>query len=196
VELLAQIEALFAEQGERLYDDRRREGVTALQHALQCAQLAEWAHADPPLIAAALLHDIGHFLSPGREIDDLDDAHEVWGLEMLAQGFGADVLEPIRLHVQAKRYLVAVDAGYVSKLSAASVHSLTLQGGPMTSAEMQAFALSPHAAQALQLRRWDDVAKEPGRTTPPLGYFLALLDDVRQRAVIDPNTGIGSFSVP
>jgi phosphonate degradation associated HDIG domain protein len=175
---LADIEALFAEHGNVLYDGSRRESVTALAHALQCAQLAEWAHADDPLVAAALLHDLGHFLTP-IDSDEDDDCHETIALPYLAGGFGPEVLEPIRLHVAAKRYLVATDADYFASLSPASVHSLTLQGGPMTAFEVAEFEATPFAMDAVQLRRWDDLAKTPGQATPPLAYYIALLGELQ-----------------
>ncbi len=175
---LGDIESLFTQHGSQAYDGSRRESVTALQHALQCAQLAEWAHADDALVAAALLHDLGHFLTP-IEGDDDDDCHETIALPYLAGGFGARVLEPIRLHVAAKRYLVATDAGYLAGLSPASVHSLALQGGPMSAIEVAEFDANPFAMDAVQLRRWDDLAKTPDQATPPLGYYLALLEGLQ-----------------
>jgi phosphonate degradation associated HDIG domain protein len=177
VDLIAKIEALFRRRGACQYEGERREGVTALAHALQCAQLAEWAHADNSLVAAALLHDLGALMDGGPAEDWRDDQHESRALPLLASGFGATVLEPIRLHVQAKRYLVATDPAYEAGLSPASRHSLALQGGPMRAEEQLRFMARPHAAAALQLRRWDDLAKIPGKRTPPLDYYLALLAD-------------------
>lgn len=174
--LLKRVAALWAAHGGQQYDGARRESVTAQEHALQCAQLAEWADAEPALVAAALLHDIGHFSA--TEDEATDDAHELRALPILAAGFGPAVLEPIRLHVQAKRYLVSTDARYAGALSSASVHSLALQGGPMTAGEAAAFEALPFAANAVQLRRWDDAAKDPGRSTPPLSYYLTVLVEV------------------
>jgi phosphonate degradation associated HDIG domain protein len=177
--LSEQLASLFATHGDTAYDGARRESVTALQHALQCAQLAEWAHAAPALVIASLLHDIGHFVA--TEDEHTDDRHEERAAPLLGRHFGHEVTEPIRLHVQAKRYLAATDAAYAAALSPASVHSLHLQGGPMTAAERAHFDALPYAADALALRRWDDLAKEPGRTTPPLGYYLALADEIARR---------------
>ena len=175
VDLVSRIEALFSHHGASVYLGSRREAVTALQHALQCAQLAEWAGADTPLVAAAFLHDVGHF-SDGQLCDDLhDDRHETRALPWLVQGFGNEVLEPIRLHVAAKRYLVATVATYADNLSPASRHSLELQGGAMQPPEVAAFEAQPFWDHAVMLRRWDDAAKEPTRETPPLDYYLALL---------------------
>jgi len=178
--LVERIEAIFERHGRKLYAGEFAEPVTALAHALQCAQLAEWAQADAPLVAAALLHDIGHFIDAAPEVDGEDDAHELRAIPFLAAGFGADVLEPIRLHVQAKRYLVATDVRYGASLTPASQHSLALQGGPMDADERRWFEELPFAQQALQLRRWDDAAKVPGQRVPPLGYYLALLEELAE----------------
>jgi phosphonate degradation associated HDIG domain protein len=193
--LIDRIEEMFSLYGASAYEGARKESVSALEHALQCAQLAEWAGADAPLVAAALLHDIGHFIVADPEGDDIDDVHELRALPFLSEGFGAAVVEPVRLHVQAKRYLVATDPAYAATLSPASVHSLVLQGGPMSVDEMRFFDELPFAQQALQLRRWDDLAKEPGKRTPPLAYYLALLEEVQQQPFVDSKIGIGSLSI-
>jgi len=152
------------------------EPVTQLQHALQCAQLAENEGASPALITAALLHDVGHLLE-----DDFEDApehdedrrHEEVGDAFLSKWFGADVSEPARLHVAAKRYLCAVEPGYFDALSPASQHSLMLQGGPMSAAELAEFEAGPYAEQAVRLRRWDDRGKDPNMKTARLSHFLS-----------------------
>jgi phosphonate degradation associated HDIG domain protein len=193
--LIDRIEALFAAHGTTAYDRARMESVSALEHALQCAQLAEWAGADAPLVAAALLHDLGSFIDADGEDDAIDNSHELRALPLLTEAFAAAVTEPVRLHVQAKRYLVADDPGYAATLSSASVHSLALQGGPMSADERRLFEALPFAPQALQLRRWDDAAKQPGKKTPPLAYYLALLDEVIQQPFVDSKIGIGSLSI-
>ena len=178
MDLIQRIETLFLTHSHTLYEGQRAEAVTAQQHALQCAQLAEWAGSPPTLVVAALLHDIGHFTESD---DDIDDAHEQRALGLLSLDFGRAVLEPIRLHVEAKRYLVAVDPDYAGQLSPASQHSLLLQGGPMSLDEQRWFADLPYADEALSLRRWDDAAKTPGQRTPPMAYYLGMLDTLRQR---------------
>lgn len=179
MDLIAKIEALFARRGHTHYSDERQEQVTALEHALQCAQLAEWAHAEHSLVAAALLHDLGALMEGGPDDPVQDDQHELRALGLLGSGgFGAPVLEPIRLHVAAKRYLVSTDTAYGPSISAASRHSLMLQGGPMNAEERLLFMARPHASAALQLRRWDDLAKRPGKRTPPLDYYLVLLEEL------------------
>ena len=180
-DILERLEHLFVLHGATSYEGHRRESVSALNHALQCAQLAEDAQADAPLVVAALLHDVGHFvaLADIGSQDDIDDVHELRGVAVLVRDFPAAVIEPIRLHVAAKRYLTAVEPSYLRGLSPASVHSLAQQGGPFRGAEIARFEALPFADDAVRLRRWDDLAKRPDRTTPGLGYYLALADEVR-----------------
>jgi gamma-butyrobetaine dioxygenase len=160
--------ALFAWKGGEPYGER----VTQTAHALQAAALGEAEDAAPALVAAALLHDLGHFLAkPG----DGDNRHETIGAGLLAKLFGAAVAEPVRLHVAAKRFLCATEPGYVATLSPASVASLAQQGGPFTPDEAAAFARRPHAADAVRLRRWDDLAKVPDAPTRDLAAYAPLL---------------------
>jgi len=124
------------------------ERVTQLEHALQCALFARESKASPSLIAAALLHDVGHMLLGGEReamAAGIDQEHEKSGADHLAQWFGAEVSEPVRLHVAAKRYLCTADADYFARLSPVSVRSLELQGGPMSQDEAARFAAGPHA---------------------------------------------------
>jgi predicted HD phosphohydrolase len=180
-DILERISRWFALHGATSCEGNRRESVSALNHALQCAQLAEQARADSALVTAALLHDVGHFVA----IDDIgtndaiDDVHELRGSAVLARDFPPAVIEPIRLHVSAKRYMTAIDPSYLAGLSPASVHSLAQQGGPFGGAELARFEALPFAEDAVRLRRWDDIAKMPGRPTPTLGYYLALADELR-----------------
>src|SRR5262249_47956307 len=150
------------------------EPVSQLEHALQCAHLAEQENAAPELVAAALLHDVGHLLHEEKEdIADRggDTEHEHLGQEWLSAHFGPEVTHPIALHVAAKRYLCAIDAAYFAKLSPASVQSLNLQGGPMTEPEVQDFEANEFADEAVRLRRWDDLAKEKDLSVPGLLHY-------------------------
>ncbi len=153
--------------------------VTQLGHALQCATHADAAGEAAELVTACLLHDIGHLIDPDAE-DALhrdDDAeHEIKGVEYLQSWYGDAVLEPIRLHVDAKRYLTAVDKDYFATLSAASVNSLRLQGGPMSEDEIAAFEANPHYEAAVRLRKWDEAAKEKAAKAKPLEYFRPHLE--------------------
>jgi phosphonate degradation associated HDIG domain protein len=180
-DILERLSHWFALHGATSYEGHRRESVSALNHALQCAQLAEDAQADAALVTAALLHDVGHFVAIADigEKDDIDDVHELRGVAVLVRDFPPAVVEPIRLHVAAKRYLTAIEPKYLGGLSPASVHSLAQQGGPFRGTEIARFEALPFAADAVRLRRWDDLAKTPGRETPGLGYYLAVLDEVR-----------------
>ena len=180
-DILDRLEHWFALHGATSYEGHRRESVSALNHALQCAQLAENAQADAALVTAALLHDVGHFVAIADigEKDDIDDVHELRGVAVLVRDFPPAVIEPIRLHVAAKRYLTAIEPGYRSGLSPASVHSLAQQGGPLRGAEIARFEALPFAQDAVRLRRWDDLAKRPDRQTPNLAYYLAVADEVR-----------------
>ncbi len=166
---------LFEERGAGPYGE---EVVTQLQHALQSAALAEEAQAGASLIAAALLHDIGHIMeeadTPSRG-DSLDDAHEYRAHGWLREHFGQRVAEPVRLHVLAKRYLCSVDEGYVRKLSPTSHQSFLDQGGPMNAEEREAFEAEPAYEDALTLRRWDDQAKDPNGEPPALAHFVPYL---------------------
>jgi phosphonate degradation associated HDIG domain protein len=153
-------------------------GLSAInqrQHALQAAWLAERTGCPDSLIVASLLHDIGHMvhnLGENPAEGGVDDCHEILGYEFLTAWFGPDVTEPVRLHVAAKRYLCATEADYFATLSGDSVLSLSLQGGPMSAAEVAAFETIPQAAAAVQLRRFDEQAKIRGLETPPVDYFL------------------------
>ena len=173
---------LFDVLGAKMYGS---EPVSQLAHALQCAELAESAGADPELVAACLLHDVGHMLAPqnrqgglramSASDPDVDDIHQYVGLPFLLHLFSDAVIEPIRLHVDAKRYLCRAESTYWEGLSPASKHSLQLQGGIYSEAEAEAFIRQPHAYEAVLLRRWDDQAKIAGKVTPDLGHFRATL---------------------
>ena len=157
------------------------EQVTMIQHQLQAAALA--SGSGDSLVAAALLHDIGHML--GREddalgatqalADDRDALHDSSGARWLSRWFGPDVTEPVRLHVTAKRYLVATEPGYAAKLSAASVHTLRLQGGPMSPPKVQEFEALEFAGDAVTVRRFDEAAKDPEYEAPGFDTYRDLL---------------------
>jgi len=152
-----------------------KEAVSQLEHALQAAYFAEQANASPYLITACLLHDVGHLLHdlPDDAPDNnIDDQHEQLGAAWLTEHFVPEVVEPIRLHVAAKRYLCAVDSEYFAILSPPSVQSLELQGGPMTETQAAHFEQHPHFAEAIQLRRYDDQAKIPNLVTPSLEHYV------------------------
>ena len=158
--------------------DRYGEDITQLEHALQCAHLAAQEGAGDSLVAAALLHDYGHFFE-GRgdvaERDGVDAHHEAHGAALLRSWFGPEVTTPIALHVAAKRYLCAVEPDYEAGLSDASRLSLELQGGRFSPDQARKFASAPFAEDAVRLRRWDDAGKVVGAVIPPLETYAELL---------------------
>lgn len=160
------------------------EPVTMSEHMLQAACLAEAEEADEELVAAALLHDIGHYT--GEFGDDyieqgVDNMHDAAGAEVLERFFPPVIIECVRLHVAAKRYLCATDPDYLGKLSDASVKTLALQGGPMSADEVAAFEANRFFHQATRVRLWDDAAKIPGMVTPPFEHYAPLLQRVVER---------------
>ncbi len=165
---------LYRLRGNDMYD----EVVTEIEHALQCASLAMSASADDSTVVAALLHDVGHLLIPDEWGSDTDRRHETVASRFLRRWFGPSVLQPIELHVAAKRYLCAVEPDYFDTLSPASVHSLELQGGPMNADEATDFEALEFHAVAVELRRWDDLAKTPNAPTPDLVIFEKIVEDV------------------
>ena len=177
--------ALTVEQITQLYESRGAaqygsEAVSQLEHALQCAALAQQAGCALELVAAAFLHDFGHLVAerPHENGRELDDVHQYLAIPFLRDLFPAAVLGPIRLHVDAKRYLCHAEPGYWDTLSAASKHSLELQGGVYSQPEASRFFLRPYAREAVALRRWDDLAKVQGMSTPALGELAQLLRHV------------------
>lgn len=153
------------------------EEVTQYAHAAQSAWWARKNEASPELVAAALLHDIGHMLT--GETDDYtetDREHELVAADFLSPYFPAAVTEPIRLHVPAKRYIVSTEPDYYEKLSEASKHSFHLQGGYMTPEEKSAFEALPHYLEAIALRYWDDLAKDTQLEAPPIESYLPDLE--------------------
>lgn len=177
-----QIFELFQTRGQGAYFG---EGVSQLDHALQAAWLAERSNASPALVAAALLHDIGHLIhGMPEDIADqgLDGLHENAGAGWLAKHFGPEVTEPIRLHVDAKRYLCYADAGYRALLSPSSLQSLALQGGVCSAAEAKALDDKPFFKDAVLLRHWDDAAKVRGLAVPPLDHYRNLIQSLSRES--------------
>jgi [1-hydroxy-2-(trimethylamino)ethyl]phosphonate dioxygenase len=174
--------ALFELQGAQAYFG---EQVSTLEHCLQTAHFASLEGAAPNLIVAALLHDIGHLLENAP--DDIaewtrDTHHEQIGGHWLARRFRADVAEPVRLHVPAKRYLCASDASYMSRLSPASVKTLRLQGGPMSRQEVLAFETQRYCREAVRVRRWDDAGKVAGLKTAGLSDYASMIEQLANPA--------------
>jgi gamma-butyrobetaine dioxygenase len=171
----------FRERGDGAY---LGEPVSISEHSLQTALEAERDGAHPTLVAASLLHDYGHLIHDhGDDAAEhgLDTRHEDVAHAFLAAHFGPEVVEPIRMHVAAKRYLCAVDPSYVAQLSQASLLSLELQGGPYDERETAEFETSPHADDAVRLRRYDDAGKVAGARTPGFEHYRPVLESVLRR---------------
>ena len=169
---LSDIDALFATRGGERYSG---EPVTQLEHALQTALRAEEEGASDELVTAALLHDLGHLLHDLGDTPSLkgvDDVHQYRALPFLHGLFSDAVLNAIKLHVDAKRYLCATRPGYFAALSDDSKRSLGLQGGIFNEGQADAFIEQPGAADAVRVRIWDDLAKQEGLPTPPLAHYL------------------------
>ncbi len=165
-----EVVALYRRWGAEHYDEE----LSQIDHAVQTAALARADGASDELVVAALLHDVGHLLElAGRsghgDLPDEDLAHEAAGV------FGAGVTAPVALHVRAKRYRSAVDADYLAALSAGSLRSLVMQGGPADADEVASFERNPGFADAVRLRGWDDGGKVDGLHVPELDDYLDLL---------------------
>src|SRR5271163_3168627 len=176
--VMDEILALYADRGDDAYFG---ECVSIAEHGLQAAHFARAAGAPPALVVAALLHDVGHLI--GNAPDDLaewtaDAAHEQVGGRWLAARFPAEVSEPVRLHVPAKRYLLATDSAYFAKLSPASLVTLKLQGGPMAAHEVAKFEIEPFHQDAVRVRQWDDQGKVAGLRIPGLSDYRSLIEEL------------------
>ena len=180
---VAEVLALFEEFGPQRYDEE----ITQIDHALQSAALARAEGAPDELVAAALLHDVGHLLElrqGGRADGQVDEdlGHERRGVRWLAPVFPPAVTAPIALHVAAKRYRCAVEPAYEAGLSAGSTASLQRQGGPMAPDEVARFEANPAHRDAVRLRGWDDHGKVDGLEVLPLRAYVALLERVARSA--------------
>ena len=175
MDITEQIFQLYQNHGRTAYFS---ESISQQEHALQSAALALADDSSDALIVAALLHDIGHLLHSGPENiaeQGIDTRHELIGAKWLHRHFGEAVSEPVRLHVNAKRYLCSTDRDYFGALSSASVTSFYLQGGYLDAPAIQRFQQSPYANDAIRLRRYDDQAKVPNLEVPSLERYRSHL---------------------
>lgn len=157
------------------------EPLTLTEHMLQAAHLARTEGAEPTLVIAALLHDVGHLLvvDPMKaQESNMDAHHDEVGADWIAQRFPLSVSEPVRMHVDAKRYLVSTDYSYRSKLSSASLHTLELQGGLFSEAESNNFLDNTWAKAAISVRLWDDRAKIPDLEVPGLTSYRTFIENL------------------
>lgn len=177
-DFLNHLSDLFTTHGAKGDSNQR---LSNAEHMLQTAAVARAANADGVLIAACLLHDIGHWLHP-EPVDALkrnkDDCHEDIGARYLAPHFADPVTRPVALHVAAKRYLCATEPDYFQKLSPASVRTLEHQGGPMDAAEIADFQAIPDHENAVAIRRWDEYGKVPGLDVPSFDAYRPMLREL------------------
>jgi predicted HD phosphohydrolase len=152
--------------------------VSQLDHALQTgALLAHLYPGDDELAAAGLVHDIGHLLPGGT-----DEAHADDAARAVRRALGERVAGIVGLHIEAKRYLVATDAGYGGVLTDDSVVSLGRQGGALNEDEAAAFLARRWASDAVTLRRADDSGKVEGLEVGDLASWVPLLQEITRRA--------------
>ena len=168
--------ALYEEKGSESYGEQ----VTTMMHAVQCAQLAKDDGASDELVAAALLHDVGHLVAdqqghPGFSLEENNDDHEAIGARILSPLFGPKVAQPVALHVTAKRWRCTREPSYYEDLSPTSKATLKAQGGLLSEEECQRFEAHPGFKDSLRLRTWDDLGKDAEQTQPQLGEFRELL---------------------
>ncbi len=164
------------------------EPVTMAEHMLQGATLAQQDGKSDLIIVSTLLHDIGHFTSEFGmfRMDDTEDRHhEDAGAVILQEFFPTLVTDCVRFHVAAKRYLCATDPSYFDNLSEASVHSLNLQGGPMSKAEVRTFEANPNLKEIVAVRYLDDAGKHPNMKTPPFSHFAPMV-----QRIVDQHCGV------
>lgn len=177
---VAEIISLYKRFGN---EDYIGEPVSQIEHMCQCAQLAEAANADNEVILAAFFHDIGHlyeFAYPENKVQYMDGAgvvdHEkLGGSYLLSKGFSKKIVNLVQSHVEAKRYLTFKFPDYFNQLSEASIKTLAFQGGVMSAEDAAAFENDPLCAQYVQLRRWDEQAKETAKPLPPLQHYKEMM---------------------
>lgn len=160
-------------------DDYIGEPVSQIEHMSQCAELARLQGYDDEVILAAFFHDLGHICAKYEETDDMGGygrlSHEKVGADFLrARGFSKKIATLVEKHVEAKRYLCAKNSAYYNKLSAASKQTLKFQGGPMSAEEAAAFESDPLHSLYIELRAWDELAKEQNHPVPDLDIYRCM----------------------
>ncbi|MEZ5055956.1 MAG: HDIG domain-containing protein [Saprospiraceae bacterium] len=167
---------LFEEKGNENYGEQ----VTQLQHAVQAATSARNKGFDPELIVAAFLHDVGHLLDEEEKMEELGNQyHENLGADYLSNlGFSKRIQSLVKNHVEAKRYLTAADKTYLRTLSAASLKTLSYQGGPMDDFDKENFEKDPFFKDHIRLRQLDDAAKVENYTIGNIEWIWEMIDTI------------------
>ena len=183
--IVAFIGGIFERCGDEEY---LGEPVTMEQHMLQGATIAEREGMAEDIIVGALLHDIGHFTSEFGtfSMEDTEDRfHEEAGARVLARFFPSVIVDCVRYHVAAKRYLCATRPEYLDRLSDASQHSLRLQGGPMSAAEVAEFEQNPNLDKIVHVRFLDEAGKDPDMETPDFWHFAPMVQRIVDQRVTE-----------
>ena len=170
-EIVEQILDAFAKCGHLDYGEH----ISMEEHMLQTAFLADENDEEDNVVVAALLHDFGHLICnmPNNTFGEgSDNYHEELGAKALQHWFEDDIVDAVRLHVDAKRYLCAANPKYKDKLSKASITTMAIQGGPMNKREMLAFRRKKGHRIAIRIRAYDDLGKMPEMRRPGLNYYI------------------------
>ncbi len=149
------------------------EAVNLLEHSLQTAAAVRDAR-DDALTLGALFHDVGHVLIEAGRWGAPDHARAA--ANHLEAWLSPEIVEPIRLHVEAKQYLVATDPGYHDRLSAASIETLRQQGGALDPRSAEQFAAHPSSGAAIQLRLADDAGKVASLDVGDLDQYRPMIE--------------------
>ena len=178
-----EIIALYQQHGSNEYAGEK---VSQLEHMMQAALLAKNAGYDNEIVLAAFLHDIGHICAAAYIQKDMNGFgvmnHEKIGASFLRKrGFGERVARLVENHVSAKRYLTFKHPEYFEGLSEASKNTLVFQGGKMTADEAFLFEQDELFEEFIQMRKWDELAKEVDIPLQPLQYFRQLMIDYLER---------------
>lgn len=179
--IVAFLGGIFDRRGDEEY---LGEPVTMAEHMLQGATIAETNGQDEIIIVSALLHDIGHFTSEFGTftMEDTEDRHhEEAGARVLEEFFPSVVTDCVRFHVAAKRYLCATKPEYFNRLSEASIHSLNLQGGPMSAEEVAEFEKNPNLKEIIAVRYLDEAGKRADMATPDFWHFAPMVQRIVDR---------------
>lgn len=175
-EISCEIIALFNKYGNENYDEER---ISQTSHMIQCAMLA-MGEGEIELTIGAFLHDIGHLLKLEQDAEATGNlgiaTYEGIGASYLRErGFSKRICAVAANHVAAKRYLVATDKNYASKLSAARHETLKWQGGPMTDKEVKAFKNHSFFDDIIKVRLWDEKAKDMNVALLPITFFQKMI---------------------
>ena len=107
-------------------------------------------------------------------INNKDGKHESIGYEYLKKFFKKEIVEPIKYHVLAKRYL-ARDKKYFNFLSEASKISLKLQGGILNDNQSKEFKKKQYFKNSILVRKFDEAAKKTNMKMKTIDSYTFLL---------------------